>query len=344
MVIECAPGRLLRSIVAPLWESGKTAVVLSAGCAARQRGPDYACETKWRSDRGAHRGADRPRRRDGSRGRKHPFGQDGDQKAGSGARRRSLYRRKQHRHRTHYRAAQDIRGTAREAAKGFPANLNVAVALSLAASAPTPNAAGNLGRSHGDAQHASCRSRIRFRPFFDVDREYPVGKSEDGAHYRALPSSPIFASSVRLFVSVPEAEAQIFYFDAFSLCEPVSTQDQSRAGFRSKTLWTTWCHRRGRRRRRGGQDVGVFVSPLVDGGEPDRNVRVNATHALYALRHANQAHQPMSFAPRSFSRSTAATAEFAVASTGEITITCRSCKSLGALKKYSTATKVSGSR
>src|SRR5258708_32584874 len=31
IVIECAPGKLLRSIVAPVVQSGKTAVVLSAG-------------------------------------------------------------------------------------------------------------------------------------------------------------------------------------------------------------------------------------------------------------------------------------------------------------------------
>ena len=52
----------------------------------------------------------------------------------------------------------------------------------------------------------------------------------------------------------------------------------------------------------------------------------------------------MSLAPRSFTRSTAATAVLPVAITGEMTMTWRSAISIGALKKYSTATSVSGSR
>ena len=120
IVIECAPGKLLRSIVAPFVESGKTAVVLSAGALLDNEDLIAACQTKWRSDRGAHGGADRPRRGDGRGGRNHPFGQDGDPQAGSGARRRSLYRRKQYRHRTHYRAAPDIRGDGAGGGQGIP--------------------------------------------------------------------------------------------------------------------------------------------------------------------------------------------------------------------------------
>jgi hypothetical protein len=77
-------------------------------------------------------------------------------------------------------------GTAREAAKGFPANLNVAVALSLAGIGPDRTKAGNLGRSCADAQRASCGRGIRFRQLLDVDREYPVRKPEDRPHYRAF--------------------------------------------------------------------------------------------------------------------------------------------------------------
>src|SRR5216683_6799243 len=39
------------------------------------------------------------------------------------------------------------------------------------------------------------------------------------------------------------------------------------------------------------KNVGVFVQPLVDRGEPDRNVWVNATHALDTFRRADKAHQ-----------------------------------------------------
>jgi len=42
----------------------------------------------------------------------------------------------------------------------------------------------------------------------------------------------------------------------------------------------------------------------VDCGEPDRNVRVNAAHALDTLRRGDQTSSLMSLAPRSFSRST----------------------------------------
>ena len=76
-------------------------------------------------------------------------------------------------------------GTAREAAKGFPANLNVAVALSLAGIGPD-RTSWKSGPTLRDAQRASYRGGIRFRPLLHVDREHPVGKSEDRPDHRAL--------------------------------------------------------------------------------------------------------------------------------------------------------------
>ena len=136
IVIECAPGNLLRSIVAPFVASGKTAVVLSAGALlehedlfelARQSGGQIVVPT------GALIGLDAVTAAAVGKihsvriiTRKPILGLIG----------------------APYIVENDIdieriteplkifEGTAREAAKGFPANLNVAVALSLAGVGP----------------------------------------------------------------------------------------------------------------------------------------------------------------------------------------------------------------
>ena len=136
MVIECAPGKLVRSIVAPFVASGKTAVVLSAGALldhedlielAKQNGGQIVVPT------GALIGLDavtaaavgtihsvrmvtrKPVR--GLAGAPYIVENNIDIE----------------------RITEPLKifdGTAREAAKGFPANLNVAVALSLAGIGP----------------------------------------------------------------------------------------------------------------------------------------------------------------------------------------------------------------
>jgi aspartate dehydrogenase len=136
LVIECAPGRLLRSIIAPFVGSGKTAVVLSAGALldnedlielAKQNGGQIVVPT------GALIGLDavtaaavgnihsvkmvtrKPVK--GLAGAPYIVENNIDIE----------------------RLTEPLRifdGTAREAAKGFPANLNVAVALSLAGIGP----------------------------------------------------------------------------------------------------------------------------------------------------------------------------------------------------------------
>jgi len=136
MVIECAPGKLVRSIVAPFVTTGKTAVVLSAGALldhedlielAKQNGGQIVVPT------GALIGLDavtaaavgtihsvrmvtrKPVR--GLAGAPYIVENNIDIE----------------------RITEPLKifdGTAREAAKGFPANLNVAVALSLAGIGP----------------------------------------------------------------------------------------------------------------------------------------------------------------------------------------------------------------
>jgi aspartate dehydrogenase len=136
IVIECAPGRLLRSIVAPFVESGKTAVVLSAGALldnedlialAKQNGGQIVVPT------GALIGLDAVTA--AAVGNIHSV---------------KMVTRKPvqglagapyivDNHIDIDRITEPLRifeGTAREAAKGFPANLNVAVALSLAGIGP----------------------------------------------------------------------------------------------------------------------------------------------------------------------------------------------------------------
>ena len=136
IVIECAPGRLLRSIVAPFVGSGKTAVVLSAGALldnedlialAKQNGGQIVVPT------GALIGLDAVTA--AAVGNIHSV--------------RMVTRKPvQGLAGAPYIVENNIdieritaplrifEGTAREAAKGFPANLNVAVALSLAGIGP----------------------------------------------------------------------------------------------------------------------------------------------------------------------------------------------------------------
>jgi aspartate dehydrogenase len=136
LVIECAPAKLLRSIVAPFVKSGKTAVVLSAGALlehedliglARQHGGQIVVPT------GALIGLDAVTA--AAVGKIHSV---------------RMITRKPVRGLAGapYIVENNIDieqiteplkifdGTAREAAKGFPANLNVAVALSLAGIGP----------------------------------------------------------------------------------------------------------------------------------------------------------------------------------------------------------------
>jgi aspartate dehydrogenase len=136
IVVECAPSKLLRSIVAPFVKSGKTAIVLSAGALldnedlielAKQNGGQIVVPTgaligldavtaaavgKIHSVRMVTR---KPVR--GLAGAPYIVENNIDIE----------------------RITEPLRifdGTAREAAKGFPANLNVAVALSLAGIGP----------------------------------------------------------------------------------------------------------------------------------------------------------------------------------------------------------------
>jgi aspartate dehydrogenase len=173
LVIECAPARLVRSIVAPFVSRGKTAVVLSAGALlenedlialAKQNGGQIVVPT------GAL------------------IGLDAMTAAAEG---NILSVRMVTRKPVNglvgapYLVANEIdiegiteplrvfEGTAREAAKGFPANLNVAVALSLAGLGPDrtrleiwadPTLTRNVHRMEVDADSARFSMSIENIP------------------------------------------------------------------------------------------------------------------------------------------------------------------------------------
>ena len=76
-------------------------------------------------------------------------------------------------------------GSARDAAAAFPANVNVVAALSLAGIGPDRT---TIEIWADPAVTRNChRSRsIPTRRVSDVDREYPVGESEDRPYHRAV--------------------------------------------------------------------------------------------------------------------------------------------------------------
>jgi aspartate dehydrogenase len=136
MVIECAPARLLRSIVSPFLTSGKTAVVLSAGALlenedlielAKQNGGQIVVPT------GALIGLDAVTA--AAVGKIHSVRMVTRKPVQGLAGAPYIVENKI----DIDRITEPVRifeGTAREAARGFPANLNVAVALSLAGIGP----------------------------------------------------------------------------------------------------------------------------------------------------------------------------------------------------------------
>jgi aspartate dehydrogenase len=136
IVIECAPGRLLRSIVAPFVTKGKTAIVLSAGALlenedlielAKQNGGQIVVPT------GALIGLDAVTA--AAVGTIHSVRMVTRKPVQGLAGAPYIVDNKI----DIERITEPLRifeGTAREAAKGFPANLNVAVAVSLAGIGP----------------------------------------------------------------------------------------------------------------------------------------------------------------------------------------------------------------
>src|SRR5436305_7948524 len=136
IVVECAPSKLVRSIVAPFVESGKTAIVLSAGALldnedlvelAKQNGGQIVVPT------GALIGLDAVTA--AAVGNIHSVRMVTRKPIRGLAGAPYIVENNIEIERI-TEPLKIFEGTAREAAKGFPANLNVAVALSLAGIGP----------------------------------------------------------------------------------------------------------------------------------------------------------------------------------------------------------------
>ena len=208
IVIECAPSKLVRSIVAPFVSAGKTAVVLSAGALldhedlielAKQHGGQIVVPT------GALIGLDAVTA--AAVGTIHSVRMI-TRKPPARARRRSLYRRQQHRPRRDHRTAQDIRRHGARGGKRISGQCECCRRAVAGRDRSRSNDDRDLGRSRRDAQHAPDRGGFQFRPLFDVDREHPVGEPEDRSASPRSPSLPACASCGRRFAS--EREAQRF--------------------------------------------------------------------------------------------------------------------------------------
>jgi Domain of unknown function DUF108 len=77
-------------------------------------------------------------------------------------------------------------GTPREAAISFPANLNVAVALSLAGIGADRMTLEIWADPSLERERAPGRGRLGFRKLLDVDRRRAVGQSKKRPHHRAV--------------------------------------------------------------------------------------------------------------------------------------------------------------
>ena len=254
IVIECAPSALVRSIVTPFVGSGKTAVVLSAGALldhddlvelARRNGGQIVVPT------GALIGLDAVTA--AAAGTIHSV---------------RMVTRKPVRGLigAPYIVENNIDiegiteplrifdGTAREAARGFPANVNVAAALSMAGIGPDrttieiwadPALTRNMHRIEVD---------FELGPLFHVDREYPVGKPQDGSHHRALrhclPSQAAGSASRRNLnePAIPRRPKPYCSPDAAPVNRIAATVDGGAAGCeqgvrgrrRTRTLFRSW--------------------------------------------------------------------------------------------------------
>ena len=137
LAVECAPAAAIEDICRPMLEAGKAVMVLSAGRAAGAAASDGTRAGEGRPDHRADRRAARARRRHGGgRGPDRLGPHDHPQAARTGSPARPTWSRTASRSTGSTPPKRVFAGNAREAAAGFPANVNVAAALSLAGIGP----------------------------------------------------------------------------------------------------------------------------------------------------------------------------------------------------------------
>ena len=137
LAVECAPGAVIEEICRPMLAAGKRVMVLSAGALLPRPELVDLAKSSRRADHRANRRVARPRRCDGRGRGGYPFGPYGDAKAARRPRRRALPGAEPGISVEGLNGPKRVfAGTARDGAAGFPANVNVAAALSLAGIGP----------------------------------------------------------------------------------------------------------------------------------------------------------------------------------------------------------------
>jgi predicted dinucleotide-utilizing enzyme len=185
LAVECAPASLLEKICRPMLEAGKQVMVLS--CGALLPRPDLIELAKAHGGRilvptGALLGLDAV----AAPPKAKSIRENDDAKAAGRPRRRAASCEEQYSVEGLNTAKLVFSGTAREAAAGFPANVNVAAALSLAGIGPDKTmidiwADPAMTRNCHSIEVDSDSAR-----FTVVDREHPVGESENRQERRAV--------------------------------------------------------------------------------------------------------------------------------------------------------------
>ena len=135
LVVECAPAAILDQICRPMLSAGKQVMVLSSSALLPVRAY-RPCPGAWRPDHRLDRRLDRPRCGFGRRRRRRPLGPAATRKPPGGLAGAPYLVENGISMEGVKSALCVFKGSARDAAAAFPANVNVVAALSLAGSAP----------------------------------------------------------------------------------------------------------------------------------------------------------------------------------------------------------------
>ena len=184
-----------------LSSSGKTAVVLSAGALLDHEDLIELAKQTWRPDRGAHRRADRPRRRDRGGGRNDPFGPDGHPQAARGLAGAPYVVDNNIDLEQITEPLKIFDGTRTRGGTRISGQCERCRGAVAGRDRSRPNDDRDLGRSHRDAQHAPDRGRIPIPPAFRWQSKTSRRRTRRRAASPRSRSSRVCASCVPRFAS-----------------------------------------------------------------------------------------------------------------------------------------------